>query len=254
MGLEEHYDYYPANWSTSRGGHGIAGIVAHGTAGVDSRAYLQRGGDLPDGRDRKVSVHSLIDREGRDWRFVDDSRAANHAGFSTLVLNGRTYSPNGVSVNWVTLGLELENRQDGHENYTEVQLLSMGRRVNHWRSVYGQLPIVRHGDIDPTRRSDPLRLSVADIEAWCVRAASQAPTHPAGRPMRVIEPLGARLRAAPSTTSSVLAILDEGALVQQIGQADGRPPLGQRDRRWFLVMTPGGQRGYIWSPLLGGVS
>lgn len=167
-------DYYPANWSVSRNGQPIVAIVAHGTVGTDSRAYLKRGGDAPDGSDRQVSIHVLIDRQGVIYRMVDDARGANHAGFGTM--------PKGmpqVNPNLVTLGFELESLQRGTpDDYTEPQLLSMGYMVNAWRAAYGPLPILRHADIDPTRRKDPVGLSVAQIEQWCVKAAQMSAPQP----------------------------------------------------------------------------
>ena len=254
MDLTEHYDYYPANWQSSRGGYGILVIVVHGTVGTDSRRYLQRGGELRDGSDRKVSIHVLLDKAGRRWRMVDDARVANHAGYATLTIGGRTYSPQGRSVNVVSLGVELENLQNGRDPYPDEQLLGLGHLINDWRGHYGPLPVVRHADIDPTRRSDPLNLSVSDIEGWCHAAADQRADGPAGRMLRVVAPAGARVRSAPTTAASTLDILSQATLVETFGEVDGPPPLGQRDRRWTSVRLADGRRGYIWTPLLGGVS
>lgn len=168
-----------ANWSSSRSGAPIVAIVAHGTVGRNSVDYLRRGGDSPDGSDRKVSIHALIGKAGQIWTYIDDSRAAHHAGFSTLRLSGQTYcSGCRYNVNHVTLGFELENLQDGRDPYTDAQLLSMGWLINKWRKQHGNVPVVRHGDIDPTRRRDPVGLSVAQIEAWVTKAAGHTPPDP----------------------------------------------------------------------------
>ncbi len=143
-------------------------IVAHGTVGTDSRAYLSRGGDRPDGSDRKVSIHFLIQKPGSPiYRYVPDDRGANHAGY------GRMPAPwTGINPNLCTLGFELENLQNGHDPYPDEQLLAMGWLINDWRRIHGPLPIFRHAALDPTRRSDTVGLSVEQIEAWCVKAAA----------------------------------------------------------------------------------
>lgn len=165
----------PYNWSTDRAGQQVVAIVAHGTGGSDSRAYLSRGGDKPDGSDRKVSIHCLIRKDGTIYRYVPDERGANHAGAasSVLALPGKTYR--GGAVNRATLGFELENWQNGLDPYPAMQLLAMGWLITDWRRRHGLLPLVRHGDLDPTRRRDPYQLTVATMEQWAEKAA-QPPT------------------------------------------------------------------------------
>lgn len=160
----------PYNWSTSRGAQAIVAIIAHGTVGRDSRAYLSRGGDLPDGSDKQVSIHVLIQKDGTIYRYVPDSKGANHAGFGTMPAPWAKINPNRC-----TLGFELENLQDGRDPYTDAQLLSMGWQINSWRATFGALPILRHAQIDAARRKDTVGLSVNEIESWCIKAA--APTH-----------------------------------------------------------------------------
>lgn len=169
----------PYNWSTSRSGRAIVAIIGHGTVGTDSRAYLSRGGDPPNGANRKVSIHVLVQKPGNViYRYVPDDLGANHAGFGTMPAPWAH-----IPVNKCTLGFELENLQDGKDPYPDAQLLAMGWQINAWRHVHGPLPIFRHADIDPRRRTDPVHLSVAEIEAWCVRAAAHyAPPPPPPKP------------------------------------------------------------------------
>jgi hypothetical protein len=116
----------PANWHSDRHGVTPKFIVAHGTAGIDSVAYLQRGGEKKDGSDRKVSIHVLIAKDGTIYRMVPDERVANHAGYGRVVINGKTYQSDGVNCNVASLGFELENLQNGKDPYSRNQLLSMG--------------------------------------------------------------------------------------------------------------------------------
>lgn len=166
-----------ANWSTSRNSCAIGCIIAHDTErpsdNSDSIDYLQRGGSLIDGSDRKVSIHVLIATNGDIYNMVIDPLAANHAGFGTLVLNGVTYSKDAkYNVNQVSLGFELEyTKAPNNKPYPVVQLLSMGWWIYQKRLAYGNIPIYRHEDVDPKRRKDTRNLSVAEIEHWVNKAA-----------------------------------------------------------------------------------
>lgn len=160
--------HLPYNWWTNRDGAPIVGIVGHNTVGWDSRGYLSRGGDLPDGSDRKVSIHRLIRKDGTQYIYVPEERGANHAGLGKMPAPWKRLNPNRC-----TLSFELENASDGKDQvdpYTDDQLLSMGYLLAEWRTRYGPLPLLRHGDLDPTRRSDPVGLSVAMMESWFAQA------------------------------------------------------------------------------------
>lgn len=168
----------PYNWWTSRDGHAIVAIVAHNTVGTDSRAYLSRGGDAPDGSDRKVSIHYLIPKSGNPiYQYVPEERGANHAGFGAMPAGYPHVNPN-----LITIGVELENASDGGtrvDPYPDAQLLAFGWLINDIRRRRGRLPILLHRTLDPTRRKDPVGLSAPDIEAWAARAAAQAGHDPA---------------------------------------------------------------------------
>ncbi len=163
-------EYYPANWSTNRAGAAISAIVVHNTVGRDSRAYLKRGGDAPDGSDKKVSVHILARKDGTLYRYLDDTRGANHAGFGTMPQGFPQVNPNRC-----TLGIELENASSKtphvFDPYPDSQLLAFGWQINSWRNLHGHIPILLHRELDPTRRADPVWLTTDTLETWCVRAA-----------------------------------------------------------------------------------
>jgi N-acetyl-anhydromuramyl-L-alanine amidase AmpD len=169
-----------ADYWTDRAGLPVVAIVVHGTGGTNSLTTLQHG----DGRG--VSIHTLHPKNGDIFRLVPDERGANHAGAatSTFTLNGQTYK--GARVNRATLGLELENLQDGRDPYTEAQLLSMGWQIGQWRRRYGNLPVLRHADLDPTRRRDPYQLTTNQIEEWTARAATVFAPPPVARRYRAL--------------------------------------------------------------------
>ena len=167
--MQPHIAALGYNWWTDRAGQAIVAIVVHNTEGTDSRAYLARGGELPDGSDRKVSVHALIRKDGTLYRSVPDARGANHAGFGTMPPGLPQLNPNRC-----TLGIELENRSDGrsiHDPYTDAQLLTLGWEINRIRAQYGPMPIFRHADLDPKRRRDTADLTIDEMEAWARKAA-----------------------------------------------------------------------------------
>ena len=153
-------EHLPADFWADRAGQPIVAIVLHGTGGTDSRNTLQHG----DGRG--VSIHKLIAKSGTIYAMVPDERGANHAGAPTsaFTLHGHTYR--GGAVNRATLGIELENLQDGRDPYTDLQLSAMGWQIAEWRKLHGPLPILRHADLDPTRKRDPYQLSTQEIERW----------------------------------------------------------------------------------------
>lgn len=175
----------PYNWSTDRGSAPIEAIVAHNTVGTDSRAYLSRGGDAPDGSDKKVSIHSLIRKDGILYRYVPDDRGANHAGFGVMPIGFPRINPNRC-----TIAFELENASDGRQRvdpYPDLQLLTCGWEINRIRAKYGFLPLIRHETLDPKRRKDTVGLTIAQMEAWATKAKVYfALPAPSPRPYRAV--------------------------------------------------------------------
>lgn len=162
---------YPADNWTDRDGQPIIGIVVHGTGGgLKSSLSTLKTGDK-----RGVSIHVLIAQDGTQYVMLPGEKAANHAGAvsSSFTLNGKTYR--GTAVNKATLGVELVNLQDGRDAYPKIQLQSLGWLINHWRSIHGPLPVLRHGDLDPTRRRDPYQLTVNQIEEAAAKVATNPP-------------------------------------------------------------------------------
>ncbi len=222
-------------YSTPRNGHDIVAIVAHSTVGRDSRTYLATGGG------RRVSVHALIWYDDTIYQYVPDSIGANHAGFGTMP---KPWS--NIPVNQCTIGFELENPSNGKdisEPYPDLQLLAMGWWINAKRRLHGPIPILRHGDIDPTRRSDPVNLSVADMERWCAKAAIYYGTREAeNKPglYRVKPKIAATVRQAPNRESKIAGTLpaDTPILVDEIKHGQ----LVNGDDRWAHMDRSNPQR------------
>lgn len=214
------------NWSTDRASAPVVAIVAHNTVGYDSRGYLSRGGELPDGSDRKVSIHSLIQKDGTLYRYVPDERGANHAGYGKMPPQFPRINPNRC-----TMAYELENASDGKgrtDPYTDDQLLTMGWEINRIRARFGQIPILRHADIDAARRRDTVGLTIEQMEQW-VRAAALVYNPPPMASQRY------RVRGLPvyqrqDLTGPVAALLASGDIIQidvTYGNGAGHDALGR---------------------------
>jgi hypothetical protein len=89
----------------------------------------------------EVSTHYIISQTGKIFSLVDDSDVAYHAGVSIW---------NGVKdVNGVSLGIELENRNDGKDPYTAAQIDALNYLVE-WKIRQYKIDlvnVVRHLDV-----------------------------------------------------------------------------------------------------------
>lgn len=82
-----------------------------------------------------VSYHVLVDRDGSLYRFVEVARRAYHAGVSEY--DGR------AKVNDYSLGLCFANRNDGVEEYTDLQYQVGAAVVAGWMRVYPAITLDR---------------------------------------------------------------------------------------------------------------
>lgn len=120
-------------------------IIIHATAGRNSLKWLTTQSNPP------VSVHRLIARDGTIYKIVDDSRVAWHTGHAIWFPNRLRILTN---LNNLALGVELENLNDGKQDYTAQQMDALTRQVCEWFGKYGYLPILSHAAVD-SRKSDP---------------------------------------------------------------------------------------------------
>lgn len=149
----------PSIHYSSRNGAPILAIVIHATAGTDSRAWLQQ-------NPSSVSAHCLIARNGTIYRMVDDAAAAHHCGYSRIVIGGKTYDQTTrPGPNAITLGVELENLNDGKQPYPEAQIAALGWLLSFWRTRFNSLPMFFHREIDQRGKTDPAGLSWDRVRA-----------------------------------------------------------------------------------------
>jgi N-acetyl-anhydromuramyl-L-alanine amidase AmpD len=167
-----HVIDYPGTYHQERGGADIRMIVIHATAGTNSLAWLA---SSPSNTGR-VSAHALVSKAGDIYRIVPDRLAANHCGYSRVVLDGRAYdgssSPN---INQVSLGVELENRNDGRDPYPDAQLAALAWLITDWRRQHGELPLRLHREIDTRGKSDPAGLEWPRLRAALLAVAAPDP-------------------------------------------------------------------------------
>jgi hypothetical protein len=101
----------------------------------------------------RVSAHYLIGKDGQIAYFVDEANAAWHAGKSrwqgVTVIDG--------SLNDASIGIELENRNNGSDPYPEAQYqaaLALSQQIVARHGI-ARANVVRHLDISPGRKTDP---------------------------------------------------------------------------------------------------
>lgn len=130
-------------------------IVIHATGGTNSLGWLTTDSPLTN----PVSVHRLIAKDGTITKIVNDDETAWHAGFGIVGSLGPSKVPN---VNTLSLGIELENLNNGKDDYPAAQVLACAAQIVEWWGVYGFLPVLSHAAIDP-RKNDPLGFSWQDL-------------------------------------------------------------------------------------------
>jgi len=122
-------------------------VVLHATA---TESFAETVGILSEPRSG-VSAHFLVGKDGRVVQLVPVERRAWHAGDSRL--GGRP------DVNSRSVGIEIMNRNDGRDAYTDAQYRAVAGIVKRLRTCY-RIPderIVSHAEIavPPGRKSDP---------------------------------------------------------------------------------------------------
>jgi len=131
-----------------RGGKDIDTIVLHHTASNNGA------GDLAHMRNPKaeVSAHYMVDRDGKIYQLVNDSKRAWHAGKSEL---------HGVptDVNSRSIGIEIVNDGGGKTPYTDAQYKALTQLVGYLKQEY-KVPmnnLVGHKDVavPKGRKNDP---------------------------------------------------------------------------------------------------
>src|SRR5690242_17065325 len=129
-----------------RDGRAITILVLHATAGSARSALAWLTNPLS-----RVSAHYLIEKTGRVYQLVPDEEIAWHAGRASW--HGET------AINEVSIGIELENANDGRDPYPTQQLEALKELARTEVARYRIAPemVVRHLDIalPKGRKTDP---------------------------------------------------------------------------------------------------
>ena len=181
----------------SRSGRPISMVVLHATVGSarSALAWLTN----PAAR---VSAHYVVDKAGKVFQLVDDQYAAWHAGRAEW--RGET------AVNEVSLGIEIENANDGRDPYPSEQIEALQRLVQEKASAFQIVPgmVIRHVDValPRGRKTDPAGFPFA---AFVARVFPDAPplSYPTPRP------------APPGHLNDALASQLQAEAYRQVGAA-----------------------------------
>lgn len=130
-------------------------IVLHCDASTDAKASIS----WIRSPESKVSYHTLIDRNGDIYHFVDPARKAWHAGKSAFM--GRD------NVNDFSIGLSFANRNDG-EPYTDAQIQSAVYVCKYWMARFKRITperVTTHAIVATPagRKSDPVGFDLAQF-------------------------------------------------------------------------------------------
>ena len=134
------------NFEPREGNATVDTIVLHGTATASRKQAL----DALLNRQSRRSAHYVVDRAGTIYRLVPENMAAWHAGDSRMP-DGRD------AVNDFSLGIELVNRNDGKQQYTQEQIFALKALIDNIKSRWSIRYLVTHAQIGfpPGRKTDP---------------------------------------------------------------------------------------------------
>ena len=98
-------------------------------------------------KNREVSAHYVIGRDGVVYHMLNDLMRAHHAGVSRW--------GNNTDLNSSSIGIELDN--GGFEPFSEAQINSLTILLDRLKKAYSipSANFIGHGDIAPTRKNDP---------------------------------------------------------------------------------------------------
>lgn len=178
----------------------IRALVVHSTAGSfpGDLKWLRKGGD----EKRPVSCHYYIDKTGVISQLVRDEDTAWHAGISRWPIDGQEVS----GLNACSLGIELENRNDGRDPYPAAQVASLIAlsRLLVTRYAIPRSQFVRHLEISPGRKTDPAGLD------WAAAVAQVYPPS-TGEPYTEHSPILGPTRATPAQALAYILARRHGA-------------------------------------------
>jgi hypothetical protein len=142
------YPALPSAYTAHRPGRRIDMLILHATGGIKTSDLWTLSG-----RDRRhlVSTHYYVTKLGEIYQLVQDKDVAWHAGLS--------YWQGESDCNYFSIGVEMENLNDGRDVYPQAQqdavLWLVHNKVQQYKIPRSRL--VRHAEIalPPGRKNDP---------------------------------------------------------------------------------------------------
>jgi len=125
-------------------------LILHYTGMATGEVALERMRDP----DAKVSAHYMVETDGRIFQLVDEDKRAWHAGVAEW--QGET------NINSNSIGIEIVNGGHDHPNadgslpdFPDMQINAVIALSKDIMKRHGELIVLGHSDIAPTRKIDP---------------------------------------------------------------------------------------------------
>jgi N-acetylmuramoyl-L-alanine amidase CwlA len=200
LDIENH----PSPNHNSRGGVKVRAIVMHATAGTNSLSHLLN--PAPGGnRENAVSAHDLISKTGKIFHLVDYDKRAWHAGKASI-------PPFTADVNSLSIGIEIENKNNGQDPYPEAQVAAAVELVQKLTKEFGitRQFVVTHKAcaLPPGRKNDPRGF---DMEKFLDRVFGEREE---GVTTLVVVGDGLRIRKEAKTDSDIVDKLRAGEKIR----------------------------------------
>ena len=230
LNIENH----PSPNQDSRGGAKVRAIVIHATAGTNSLNHLcdPAPDDIPE---NAVSAHDLITKSGKIFHLVDYNKRAWHAGKAAI-------PPLTGNVNAFSIGIEIENLNNGEDPYPSAQMAAAVELVQKLVKDFEitRQFVVTHAAcaLPPRRKSDP-KPPAFNMEKFLDRVFRDGPGATTTFASTVN---GLRIREKARTNSAEVAKLNKGQKIEVDRLEEGEDIQGETkwahlaDGRGFVTM------------------
>ena len=230
LDIENH----PSPNQNSRGGFKVRAIVIHATAGTNSLSHLLN--PAPGGeRENAVSAHDLIAKNGKIFHLVDYNRRSWHAGRAAI-------PPLTGDVNSLSIGIELENLNNGIDPFPPAQLaaaVELVQKLVKEFEITRQFVVTHEACALPLgRKKDPHR-DTFDMDKFLDRVFEGGPGETTTFAATVND---LRIREGAGTNFAVAGKLNTGQKIQVDRLVDGEDVQGEdqwahlADGRGFVTM------------------
>ncbi len=128
-------------------------ILLHATAGSTLSGAVETL------KERELSYHYLIEKDGTVTKCVPYLSCAYHAG--------KSVGPQGSGVNEYSVGISFVNMNDGKDPYTAEQTASALALIDTLKAILPLRWLTTHYWVSPGRKNDPLKYPVSSLSDAC---------------------------------------------------------------------------------------